>query len=270
MRWICKEDVEESLNADWRDSVEAALGTLNGKATGSERKAYLNSAAASAIWRSFYLNLPEVLTRKCWYCEAEEIRSDMPVDHFRPKGKVEECSAHEGYWWLAFDWENYRCACTYCNSKRNFEETTGGKGCHFPIFDEASRATCPEQDFNDERPALLDPCDPDDERLLWFDTDGVPEAINGANHEEVTKVENSKKIFHLHQSKICRKRNRIRLEVQRYVTDLGSVDAPTVLRAKNSLRRMIRDTEMLSRAAFVYLCQHRHIPEVENILNPAP
>lgn len=267
MRWVCKDDIEESLNAAWRQSAADALATLNTKVTLAEKKEYLRTTAASGIWRSFYNNLPSGLTRKCWYCEAEEIRSDMPVDHFRPKGKVEESDLHEGYWWLAFDWENYRCACTFCNSKRNFGETQGGKGFRFPIFNEGSRATSSADNYRDEQPAILDPCNPDDDRLIWFDLDGVPEPIDGANDEQAQKVHNSAEIFHLCETRICRKRNKIRLDVKRYVDDLSSSNPRTVLSAKNSLRRMIRDTEMLSRAALVYLSQHRQIDAVEQILN---
>lgn len=267
MRWICKDIIEENLSAEWRQSATDALAILNAKANLTEKKTFLRSARASRIWRSFLEGLPERFTNKCWYCEAEEIRSEMPVDHFRPKGKVEEDAQHEGYWWLAFDWENYRCACARCNSVRNLEETQGGKGCHFPIFNEEDRATSSADDYHCEEPALLDPCDPDDDRLIWFDSDGLPEPIGSANAEQAQKVNNSKIIFHLHETKICRKRNKIRLDIKRHVDDLSSADRQTVLSAKASLRRMISDTEMLSRAAFVYLSQHRQNDEVENILN---
>ncbi len=267
MRWICKEHIEESLDAEWRQSATDALTVLNFMGSIKEKKAYLRSAQASAVWRSFYEKLPDRLKHKCWYCEAEEIRSDMPVDHFRPKGKVEECAQHDGYWWLAFDWENYRCACTFCNSKRNFEETQGGKGYKFPIFNEGSRASLPADNYQNEEPAILDPCDPDDDRLLWFDADGFPEPIAGASEEQAQKVINSKEIFHLHETRICRKRNNIRIDVKKHVNNLASTHRPTARAAKSSLRRMIGDTEMLSRAAFVYLSQHRHIDEVQEILD---
>lgn len=267
MRWICPEIIEEKLNAEWRQSAIDALATLRSKGTLEDKKKYLRSAQASTIWRSFYERLPDRFKNKCWYCEAEEIRTDMPVDHFRPKGKVDEDDEHEGYWWLAFDWKNYRCACTFCNSVRNFEETQGGKGSHFPIFNKENRAYSSTADYHDERPAILDPCDPSDDRLIWFDEDGVPEPISSADAEQAQKVNNSKELFHLHEIKICRKRNNIRIHVQRLVQDLSSADQHTVFSAKSSLRRMISDTEMLSRAAFVYLSQHRQIDAVEQILN---
>lgn len=267
MRWVCSDIIEESLNAEWRESAREALATLNSKATLDDKKTYLRSVQASRVWRDFYERIPPRFKNKCWYCEAEEIRSDMPVDHFRPKGKVDENDEHEGYWWLAFDWKNYRCACTFCNSKRNFEETQGGKGSRFPIFNEESRANSSADNYDDETPAILDPCDPDDDNLLWFDADGMPEPIVSADDAEVQKVKNSTEIFHLHETKVCRKRNNVRIKVQRLVKNLSSTDANLVRSAKADLRRMVSDTEMLSRAAFVYLSQHRQIDAVQRILN---
>ena len=267
MRWVCSDIIEENLNAAWRLSAADALETLNSKATLDAKKTYLGSAQASRVWRAFYERLPPRFKNKCWYCEAREIRSDMPVDHFRPKGKVDEDDEHEGYWWLAFDWKNYRCACTFCNSRRNFEETQGGKGSRFPIFNEESRATSSVDNYQDENPAILDPCNPDDDRLIWFDADGKPEPIGSADVEQVEKVINSTEIFHLDETKICRERNNVRIKIQRLIKDLDSIDHHRVLSAKSSLRRMISDTEMLSRSAFVYLSQHRQNDAVEQILN---
>ena len=113
---------------------------------------------------------------------------------------------------LAFDWENYRCACTYCNSRRVFEETEGGKACRFPIVDPATRAYSPENDLQNEQPDILDPFDPDDWKLLWFDLDGKPEAKPEATEDEQRKVSNTVEIFHLHESRIVtsEKQNTIR------------------------------------------------------------
>ena len=50
--------------------------------------------------------------QKCWYSELREDGSDYHVDHFRPKGRVlnDGERPRDGYWWLAFDWRNYRIA----------------------------------------------------------------------------------------------------------------------------------------------------------------
>ncbi|HAT3919747.1 MULTISPECIES: hypothetical protein [Enterobacteriaceae] len=267
MRWICKDEIEECLTQAWKDMAEQANAELIAAPDEEARKAILRRVASSNIWREFYKLLPEPLKRKCWYCEAEEIRSDMPVDHFRPKNKVEDDKQHDGYWWLAFDWQNYRCACTFCNSRRVFDDTEGGKACRFPLENPDERAFVPaDQDkLNNERPYFLDPFNPDDEKLLWFDNDGLPLAKPSATVEQQTKVQNSIEIFHLHESRIVRARNIVRLEVERQVRKIKTND--NVQEAKAKLRRMVRDTEKLSRAAVVYLRAHRELPEVKDILN---
>lgn len=266
MRWICKDDIEECLTQAWRDAAEQAKQGLLDAPDSNARKKILKKAGASNIWRSFYKLLPGNLTKKCWYCEAEDIRTDIPVDHFRPKNMVESELVHQGYWWLAFDWENYRCACTFCNSRRVFDETKGGKACKFPLLNPQSRAFTPDDDqaLRDEIPNFLDPFNPDDEKLLWFDRDGKPEPKPEASDEEARKVRNSIDIFHLHETRIVRARNKIRIDVEKAVTNIR--DGHDILQAKMALRKMVRDTEKLSRAAVVYLRPHRDLAEVNEIL----
>lgn len=267
MRWICKDEIEECLTQAWREMAAQAKANLLAEPNQEKRKAILKRVASSKVWRDFYDLLPDVYKRKCWYCEAEDIRSDMPVDHFRPKNRVEDDKQHDGYWWLAFDWENYRCACTFCNSRRVFEETEGGKACRFPIENPEERAFLPAEKvkLNNERPYFLDPFNPDDEKLLWFDNDGLPEAKPAATAEQQTKVKNSIEIFHLNEAKIARARNKVRIEVEQQIRRIKKNDGVPAAKAK--LRRMVRDTEKLSRAAVVYLRAHRDMPEVKDILN---
>lgn len=267
MRWICKDEIEEILTQEWREMAEQAKADLIAAPDEEARKVILKKVSSSNVWREFYALLPGSLKRKCWYCEAEEIRSDMPVDHFRPKNKVEDDKQHGGYWWLAFDWQNYRCACTFCNSRRVFDETEGGKACRFPLENPDERAFLPEENIklNNERPNFLDPFNLDDEKLLWFDNDGLPIASPSATDRQQTKVKNTIEIFHLHETKINRARNKVRLEVERQVRKIRDND--DVQAAKAKLRRMVKDTEILSRSAVVYLRAHREIPEVKDILN---
>jgi hypothetical protein len=112
----------------------------------------------SHLWAELKRDLAKLSCGKCWYCESRENRSHLAVDHFRPKSGVTECRTHPGYWWLALAFENYRYACTYCNSLLRDVETGGipGKGTHFPLIDETPRLFRP-QDANGESPCLLDP-----------------------------------------------------------------------------------------------------------------
>lgn len=267
MRWIGKNNIEANLNAGWRKRAADALADISAATSQADRKTILRKASSSQIWRDYYDLIPENLKRKCWYCEAEEIRSDMPVDHFRPKAKLDDDAAHEGYWWLAFDWENYRCACTFCNSRRNFEETEGGKACRFPLVNPGTRAYSPADVLANETPDILDPFEPGDDKLLWFDDDGCPEPKPNSTDNEKRKVTNSIDIFHLHEVKIVRKRNDVRIKVERQVDKLRNGNAAEVRSAKLELLRMVSETEMLSRAAVVYLSPHKALPAVKEILN---
>ncbi len=137
----------------------------------------------SAVWQDLKDTLRHASHEKCWYCESIDIRSDNAVDHFRPKNAVSECPGHEGYWWLAFKWENYRFCCTFCNCHRVNQTTKqgGGKADHFPLKEEAHRARSPDDRLDDEEPMLLDPCATSDPAHLWFDEDGqaAPNPICG-------------------------------------------------------------------------------------------
>jgi uncharacterized protein (TIGR02646 family) len=268
MRWICKEEIEECLTEAWREASRNARDSLLLALNKEERKEILRRVSSSNIWRDFYALLPIELKRKCWYCEVEDIRSDMPIDHFRPKNKVDEETDHDGYWWLAFDWENYRCACTFCNSRRNFDETQGGKACRFLLKEPLARVFTPDDHelLVHESPYFLDPLDPDDEKLLWFDNDGKPIPNPGAStsEEEKRKVENSIEIFHLDEQRIVRQRNNIRINVENQIWNIRKgID---VNKSKNALRRMVKNTTELSRAAVVYLRAHRDLSEVKDIL----
>lgn len=73
---------------------------------------YKTEKVASALDRLF--------KKKCGYCE---ITYDAPgarnIDHYRPKGKVNECDGHGGYWWLAATWSNLIPSCLACNQTRS-------------------------------------------------------------------------------------------------------------------------------------------------------
>ncbi len=128
------------------------------------------------LWTELKSHLAGLSQQKCWYCESRQIRSDMHVDHFRPKNAVskDDCVDHPGYWWLAYDWHNYRYSCSYCNSPHRDGETgtTAGKGSRFPVAIEAKHAKAPSDSVDDEQPVLLDPLVLADVSLLWFNEDG--------------------------------------------------------------------------------------------------
>lgn len=129
------------LPCGWEEKADVAKAAAEAAGNDDERRAVISSHGA--VWAALKPALEQLSNRKCWYCEAIQERSDKHVDHFRPKNRVDEdgCSDHPGYWWLAFDWRNFRYSCTYCNAPRRDVEqgTTKGKGARFPLLDETKR-----------------------------------------------------------------------------------------------------------------------------------
>jgi len=72
---------------------------------------------------------------KCWFSEAKDTFSHMDVEHFRPKKSAKDLNGveREGYWWLTFDWHNYRICGNVGNRK---------KGTFFPLSPGCTPATC--------------------------------------------------------------------------------------------------------------------------------
>lgn len=89
---------------------------------------------------------------KCCFSEAKFVGDDAHVEHFRPKGRVDEWplgfSYKPGYYWLAYTWSNlFLCKSTINSSyKRNF----------FPLVNELQR-NYSHLDTKVEEPLLVDP-----------------------------------------------------------------------------------------------------------------
>jgi uncharacterized protein (TIGR02646 family) len=89
--------------------------------------------------------------RVCAYCTCELPRNDRgDVDHFRGKKPVHGDPGHGGYWWIAYDLDNYFLSCSTCNSTH--------KGNKFPLRAGARRFTFADRaQLHDEARLLLDP-----------------------------------------------------------------------------------------------------------------
>jgi uncharacterized protein (TIGR02646 family) len=101
---------------------------------------------------------------KCWFSEARDIYSHMDVEHFRPKKEAKRADAtDDGYWWLAFDYMNFRACGNVGNRK---------KGGWFPLQTGSHCSTHANRCEESETQYLLDPIDSDDVNLLAFDEEG--------------------------------------------------------------------------------------------------
>ena len=99
---------------------------------------------------------------KCCYCERKRNKKiETDVEHFRPKAGVKEAKKHQGYWWLAYSWENLFIACKTCNQE--YKQT------RFPLKDEGKRAYKEDCDLGEEKPFLINPLEEDPELFIDYD-----------------------------------------------------------------------------------------------------
>lgn len=206
------------LPDDWADKAKIEKATLHSLTTSKERSDFFKKA--SYIWCVLKSNLQDLSHDKCWYCEAKEIRSSGEVDHFRPKNAVCGLRKHDGYWCIAFDWDNYRYSCELCNRRRTDAITsiTGGKGTYFPLIEENQRAYCPNCLIYLEKPLLLDPTVPEDPLLLWFDESGFasPKYDDSADAIKHHRAKISIELYHLNHTDL----KEVRIDLSRKIKEL--------------------------------------------------
>ncbi|WP_196778595.1 HNH endonuclease family protein, partial [Komagataeibacter melaceti] len=118
---------------------------------------------------------------KCWFSEVRELYSHYDVEHFRPKKEAKALDGIErdGYWWLAFDYMNFRLCGNVGNRK---------KGGWFPLKQGSLCSTYLEPCEESEARYLLDPIDDDDVSLIAFDEEGKVIPVPGASAWEQERV----------------------------------------------------------------------------------
>jgi uncharacterized protein (TIGR02646 family) len=290
VRYIIQDDVEENLPDDWEELITEAKAFVLTKATEAKEAALAAGKTAveaaevelkaihvaidkrSRVWKKAAGALRDASTNKCWYCEVTENRSDMPVDHFRPKNRVYGAPDHPGYWWLAFDWRNFRYSCTFCNSRRHDVEKkrSGGKQDHFPVLEPPPRATC-EADPTD-RPALLDPVVDTDTKLLTFYTNGFPAPVfDDKETEEHQRAAESIRLYHLDHSVLVRRRKALAIDIRQFFELAEKArlegDDDVFRKNKKEIIKRVRWKADLSVAARVYLGSYRTQPWVQEIFD---
>jgi hypothetical protein len=178
---------------DWNEHCEPARKALleaEGKGFDYKGKEYWTDLKQFLFWLS---------DGCCAYCESRVRPTDKgAVEHFRPKAGVTGESDFPGYYWLAYDFENYLPACNNCN--------TSGKGNRFPLAPGSQRAHDPDS-VPHEDPLLLNPFefdlneDPRDHFRFVDDTDpkrygciegidtygGISVEVYGLNRRDLVK-----------------------------------------------------------------------------------
>lgn len=187
-------------NEKWLAKAKSLTDALKAAANDEERFKIIEKN--HRIWKILKNSLSKISYGKCWYSEAKEIYSHYHVDHFRPKKKALDINNVDqgGYWWLAFDWKNYRLMGSVGNSK---------KGDYFPV--KRNKAKLHTDPIRDEIYYLLDPSSKEDVKLLNFEETGkaIPTASEKLANWSFTRAKETIEWYDLNYEDLKEERKRI-------------------------------------------------------------
>lgn len=237
---------------EWKKKAEELIVRLKEAPDSDARNRIIDNY--SAVWGELKKWLLELSHGKCWFSEAMDCFSHWDVEHYRPKksARDQDGTEHEGYWWLAFDWRNLRICGNVGNRK---------KGTYFPLREDVGRCQ-PFGDLRCENPLLLDPANPDDPHLLFFNLEGraIPAPFITDEWEKV-RVEYSIERYRLDFPRLMDKRKAVwsecwyRIEVYRRDIELSQNEPGNVVakegakKAAKRLRDLMREEGEFSAVA---------------------
>ncbi len=238
----------------WEAKASKITAELHNAPDMATRKAIIDKN--QHLWGELKDWLLSLSDQKCWFSEAKDCFSHWDVEHFRPKksAKDQDGNEYDGYWWLAFDWQNFRICGNAGNRK---------KGTYFPLQSEVNRVGTPTADLRSENPLLLDPIDPEDPALLFFDSTGRAIPAPGVTSDwDKKRVEQSIKRCNLDFHPLVEKRRMVwnqcsqhieqyRQEIKRFDDSNGNnLIAKQMLKEKaKAIREMIKTNQELSSVA---------------------
>lgn len=197
---------------DWHKKEQAHIEALRGKSK-KERSEYFKKNTDWNLWTDL---LRRLTNGKCWYTESPANSNHWSIEHFRPKNRAtisEDVCLEEGYWWLAYDVNNFRLTGSIVNLCRkdqfSEEDEVLGKGNYFPLFLEKCSPCQPEQNYEEEICLLIDPVVLRDTTLISFDADGSVICTKPEGTFEYEKVKCSIKFLALNHSQIKTERKKI-------------------------------------------------------------
>lgn len=232
-------DLNKKIKDSWLEKAAIARTELE-KLPAWQRSKFIEKN--SNLWRELRPLLIELSHDKCWYSEDKLPDACLEVDHFRPKNRISEAKDHSGYWWLSFDWKNFRIASPVVNKRRtdHKQEKILGKGCFFPLLEEKHRVSNVSQwHTNCEEPALIDPCVKSDVLLLDYSVeDGlIVERSGPEDHTNYQRAKTSIDLYHLNEGTL----NIKRMELHATIKHLG--DWVEKLWAKKATRTITAEEE---------------------------
>ena len=240
----------------WNKKATKHKNALLGCQTLEAKKKYLGTKK-NQHWRNFKKILEKYFGDKCWYTEKRFNTSPGDVDHFRPKNASTDENGNtltDGYWWLAYDYNNYRYSCE--NSNRLYKK--GGKNDCFPLKQGTAPSSCPK---SDDKNVLLDPCNEDDCNLICCNEAGCVVTSSSDKYDK-KRVETSVKVYNLNLFNEDRRSLRLKCEelLKRYAffRDKSIVDSKESF--SSFLRKFIREE----------IKDKDYAPKIEKLLQNTP
>lgn len=181
---------------------------------------------------------------KCWFSEAKDIASHYDVEHFRPKkaAKALDGTVRDGYWWLAFDYTNFRLCGNVGNRK---------KGGWFPLSDESCLSSFDRPREDMEEPYLLDPTKASDVNLIAFDEEGKAIPEPSCTDWQAARVEETINRLKLNEhTNLAEERRkvwqRVSTEIEGFLASKSRCNQPGNPAAKEKLEAHIKAIRQLS------------------------
>lgn len=236
----------------WLADAQALVGQLIAAPDKAARDVLID--ANDVVWgrlRDWLLSLSH---DKCWYSESRDLFSVLEVEHYRPKKRCKRGTRGvigDGYWWLTFDWSNYRLCGKLGNAK---------KGDFFPLATGSPVATHNGISILNELPLLLDPACAGDPDLLTFNEDGTCGPHADADAATLLRVTTTTARVNLNHGRIKKGRQRIWNRCIGLIEDCrklalqlnaaaGPAERERLNRNKEELRSMVRPEAEFSAVA---------------------
>ncbi|TGU71523.1 hypothetical protein E4633_14515 [Geomonas terrae] len=244
--------------ADWdawlaeSQQFVAVLAWLDDAGQTKIRNQYIDDH--SAHWGKLKPWLKALSGGKCWFSEVKELYSHYDVEHFRPKKEAKELdeTIRDGYWWLAFDYMNFRLCGNVGNRK---------KGGWFPLKNGSLCSTYVNRCEESETAYFIDPIDDNDVSLIAFDEEGKMVPVPGSLQWEQDRVTETAKRLKLNEHvELAEARRKVWKKMDILINDFlnaksrcGAGNNPAVkgeltqIRAR--IREMLRPEEELTAVA---------------------
>lgn len=230
----------------------AELVRLDAAGLVKERNKFIDGN--SGYWGELKPWLEALSAGKCWFSEVSERYSHYEVEHFRPKKEAKNIdkAKRDGYWWLAFDYMNFRLCGNVGNRK---------KGTWFPLQTGSLCSTYANRCEESEAIYLIDPIDDSDVALIAFDEEGKVVPAPGSSQWEQDRVTETVRRLKLNEhSPLAEARRKVWQKVDRLIDDFLTAKSrccsgnnphakSRLQQACISIREMVHPTTELSAVA---------------------